>query len=185
MLEDVTKNTKNHMQKSIDAFAHELSKLRTGRANPSLVENIKVNSYGTDMPLNQVASITVRDAKTLTLTPWDKNLVSAIEKAILQSELGLNPATSGTVIHLPLPTLTEERRRDLVKVVKTESENAKVAVRNVRRQANDDIKKLFKDKLITEDEEHKAQDNVQKITDEFIKKIDEMAHHKEQELMEI
>jgi ribosome recycling factor len=185
MLENITKITKDHMQKSLDSLQHELGKLRTGRANPGLIENVKVASYGSEMPLSQVATINVKDAKTLSVTPWDKSLVSAIEKAILQADLGLNPATTGTTILVPLPALTEERRRDLVKIVKSESENAKVAVRNIRRQANDDIKKLFKDKAITEDEEHRAQDNVQKITDDFIKKIDEMATHKEKELMEI
>jgi ribosome recycling factor len=185
MLENIIKTTKEHMQKSLDSLQYELSKLRTGRANPGLIENVKVASYGSEMPLNQVATVTVKDAKTLSVAPWDKTLVSAIEKAILQADLGLNPATTGTTILVPLPVLTEERRRDLVKIVKSESENAKVAVRNIRRQANDDIKKLFKDKIITEDEERKAQDGIQKVTDEFIKKVEEMAARKEKELMEV
>jgi ribosome recycling factor len=179
------KHTKEKMLKAVETFKHELSKIRTGRAHPSLIEHLKVNCYGNDMPLSQVASINVKDSRTLSITPWDKNMVQPIEKAIMQSDLGLNPATAGTVIHVPLPPLTEERRKEFVKLVKTEGENARVNIRNIRRDANNDVKKLFTEKKISEDEERRAQDGIQKMTDSYIAEIDKMLSTKEKELMEV
>jgi len=173
------------MQKSIEALKNEFHKIRTGRAHPSLLEHIKVSYYGSDMPLSQVASVTISDARTLTLTPWDKNMVGAIEKAIQTSDLGLNPATAGNVIRVPLPPLTEERRRDLSKVVKAEAEGARVAIRNIRRDLIQAFKDLQKAKEMTEDELKKAEDNVQKLTDKYITQIDQLTEGKEKELLEI
>ncbi|HYQ90512.1 MAG TPA: ribosome recycling factor [Candidatus Competibacteraceae bacterium] len=185
MIEDIKKDAAARMAKSIDSLKHDLVKLRTGRAHTSLLDHITVSYYGSDVPLNQVASITVGDARTLVVTPWEKNLVPAIEKAILASDLGLNPATAGTVIRIPLPPLTEERRRDLIKLVRQEGENARVAVRNIRREANADLKELLKEKEITEDEERRAQEAIQKLTDKAIGDVDKVLAAKEAELMEI
>lgn len=185
MQEQVFKDAQNRMQKSIDALHVELSKLRMGRATPSLLDHVMVDYYGSPTALNQVANITALDARTLGVTPWEKNMVQAVEKAILTSDLGLNPATSGNIIRIPLPPLTEERRRDLIKVVKAEVENAKIAVRNIRRDVNNSFKEGLKAKLITEDDERKAQDRVQKITDKVIADIDKISQSKEAELMEI
>lgn len=179
------KEAEARMRKSIDALNHELAKLRTGRANPGLVTNVMVDYYGSPMPLSQVANISVLDARTLAVTPWEKKLVPTIEKAILTSGLGLNPSTSGDVIRIPLPALTEERRRDLVKVVKTEIENAKVSVRNARRDVNNQVKDAVKNKTMSEDEEHRAQDRVQKLTDSLVAEIDKICQKKESELMEV
>lgn len=184
-IDEISKNSKERMVKAIEAFKQDLAKVRTGRAHPSLVEHLKVNCYGNDMPLLQLANITIKDSRTLAITPWDKNMVQPIEKAIMQSDLGLNPATAGTVIHVPLPPLTEERRKELVKVVKSEGENARVNIRNIRRDANNEIKKLFTEKKISEDDERRAQDNTQKMTDSNIAEIDKMLGAKEKELLEV
>jgi ribosome recycling factor len=185
MLDEINKDAQNRMVKAIESFKSELSKLRTGRAHPSLLEHIKVDYYGNLTPLNQVASITVSDPQTLSVTPWDKSMIAPIEKAIINSDLGLNPATAGTVIRVPLPPLTEERRKELVKVVKGEAENARVAVRNIRRDANNDIKDLLKAKEIGEDEKHRAEDAIQKLTNSHIAQIDKILADKEKELLEI
>lgn len=185
MLEQIKKEAETRMQKSIELLKHELSKLRTGRAHPSLLEGIKIEYYGQETSLNQVASITVSDSRTLTVTPFDKNAINAIDKAIRNSELGLNPATAGTTIRVPLPPLTEERRLALIKQMKGSAEDARVSIRNVRRDANNHIKALLKDKAITEDEERRAQDNVQKVTDKYINDIDKMVHDKEADLLQV
>jgi len=185
MQEQVFKDAQNRMQKSIEALHNELSKLRMGRATPSLLDHIFVDYYGSPTALNQIANITVIDARTLGVSPWEKNMVQAVEKAILTSDLGLNPATSGEIIRIPLPPLTEDRRRDLTKVVKAEVENAKIAVRNIRRDINSGFKDELKAKTITEDDERKAQDRVQKITNAIVADIDKISQSKEAELMEV
>lgn len=185
MVNDIKKNATERMQKSLDSLKSELAKLRTGRAHPSLLEHITVEYYGNQAPLSQAANITASDARTLTVTPWDKNMVQPIEKAILTSDLGLNPSTSGSVIRVPLPPLTEERRRDMIKVVRAEAEHGRVAVRNVRRDANNELKTLLKDKKISEDEERRAQEEVQKLTDKYIIETDKLLEIKEKELMEV
>ncbi|MCF6191334.1 MAG: ribosome recycling factor [Cocleimonas sp.] len=185
MIDEIIKDADSRMQKSIDSLRGELSKVRTGRAHPSLLEHIVVDYYGNDTPLNQVANIGVEDARTLTVTPWEKPMVQAVEKAIMKSDLGLNPNSAGSVIRIPMPQLTEERRRDLVKVVRHEGENAKVAIRNIRRDANSDFKSLEKDKDISEDVERNAQDDIQKITDDCVKQIDEIIAEKEVDLMKV
>jgi ribosome recycling factor len=171
------------MGKSVHSLETELAKLRTGRAHPSLLEHISVSYYGADTPLNQVANVTVEDGRTLVVQPWEQNMVSAVEKAIMESDLGLNPNTAGTVIRIPLPPLTEERRKDLAKIVRNEGEQAKVAVRNIRRDANGDLKNLVKEKLITEDDEHRGQEVIQKLTDQHVKEIDQRVEQKEKDLM--
>jgi len=185
MIEDIKKDAASRMAKSVDSLQHELTKLRTGRAHTSLLDHITVSYYGAEVPLNQVASVSVGDARTLVVSPWEKNMVSAIEKAIMTSDLGLNPATSGTVIRVPLPPLTEERRRDMVKVVRHEGEGARVAIRNIRRDANADLKALVKEKEITEDQERRAQDDIQKLTDRYIGEVEKVLEAKEAELLEI
>lgn len=185
MIQDIKKDAAERMKKSIEAFRQELAKIRTGRAHTSLLDHIHVEYYGSQVPISQVANIHVEDARTLSVTPWDKSMVQAVEKAILQSDLGLNPATSGQVIRVPMPPLTEERRRDLVKVVRHEGENAKVAIRNIRRDAIGDLKTLLKEKEISEDEERRAQDEIQKLTDKHVADVDQILEEKERELMEI
>ena len=185
MLADIQKDARNRMTKSLDSLRHELAKIRTGRAHPSLLEHVHVDYYGSEVPIGQAASVTVEDARTLSVTPWDKNMVSVIEKAILTSDLGLNPATAGQVIRIPLPPLTEERRRDLGRIVHQEGENAKIAIRNIRRDANHHIKELLKEKEISEDEERKAEHDIQAVTDVAVKKVDEIVAEKEKELLEI
>lgn len=185
MINDIVNNAKTHMQKSIAALKSELAKLRTGRAHPSLLEHIKVDYYQTETPLSQVASITAESARMLAITPWEKSMVGPIEKAIQTSGLGLNPTTAGTVIRVPLPPLTEERRRDLTKVVREEAEKARVAIRNIRRDANNDVKDLLKEKEISEDEERQAQNTIQKMTDTHIAEVDKVASQKEAELMTV
>ena len=185
MLADIQKDARERMSKSLESLRHELAKIRTGRAHPSLLEHVHVDYYGSEVPIGQAASVAVEDARTLTVTAWDKNMVSVIEKAILTSDLGLNPATAGTVIRIPLPPLTEERRRDLTKVVHHEGENAKIAIRNIRRDANHHIKDLLKEKDISEDEERKAEHDIQAVTDIAVKKVDEIVAEKEKELLEI
>lgn len=185
MIEDVKKDADGRMRKSIDALKSELTKLRTGRAHTSLLDHITVDYYGNMTPLSQVASITVSDARTLTVVPWEKNMVSVVEKAIITSDLGLNPAVSGMNIRVPLPPLTEERRKDLIKVVRQEGENARVAIRNIRRDANNDLKTLNKEKEITDDELRKAEDDMQKMTDKYVKEVETILAAKEKDLMEI
>ncbi len=185
MLNEIKKDAQARMHKSIEALRHDLTKLRTGRATTALVDHLKVNYYGSEMPLTQVASVAVTDARSLTISPWEKQMVSAVEKAILGSDLGLTPNTAGTVIRINIPPLTEERRRDLSKHVHGEGENAKIAIRNIRRDANQQVKDLLKEKEITEDEERQSQDEVQKLTDKAIKDIDDVVKAKEQELMAV
>ncbi len=185
MLNDIKKDAQARMGKSVEALRHELSRLRTGRASTALVEGIKVNYYGSDVPINQVAGVAVTDARTLTITPYEKQMVGPIEKAIQGSDIGVTPNTAGTTIRLNLPPLTEERRRELAKHVSHEGENAKVAIRNIRRDAMQHVKDLLKDKKITEDEERRAEDEVQKLTDKFIKEVDGVVKTKEDELMSL
>ena len=183
MLNDIKQDAQARMGKSVEALRHELSRLRTGRASTALVEGIKVNYYGSEVPINQVAGVAVTDARSLTITPYEKQTVSAVEKAILGSDLGITPTTAGTVIRLNLPPLTEERRKELAKHVSHEGENAKVAVRNIRRDAMQHVKDLLKDKKITEDEERRAEDEIQKLTDRFIKDVEAVVKAKEEELL--
>ena len=185
MINEIIKDAELRMQKSIDSLKGELAKVRTGRAHPSLLEHIMVDYYGSDTPLSQVASIGVEDARTLTITPWERPMVQAIEKAIMKSDLGLNPNSAGAVIRVPMPQLTEERRRDLVKVVRNEGENGKIAIRNIRRDANSDFKSLEKEKEISEDQERKAQDDIQKLTDKYVKEVDSLVDIKEKDLMKV
>jgi len=185
MINDIKQDALTRMNKSIESFKAELSKIRTGRAHASLLNHITVDFYGSEVPIGQAANITVEDARTLAVSAWDKSMVAVIEKAIMTSDLGLNPSTAGTVIRVPMPPLTEERRRELVKVVKELAENARIAVRNIRRDANSDLKSLLKDKDISEDEEHKGEDLVQKVTDQSTDEIEKLLQTKEKELMEI
>lgn len=183
MLATIKSDAQQRMAKSVDALRHELQRVRTGRASTALVEHLKVNYYGSDVPLSQVANVVVSDARSLTITPWEKNMVQPVEKAILASDLGLNPTTAGTTIRLNMPALTEERRRELAKHVAHEGENAKIAIRNIRRDALHQVKELLKDKQITEDEDRRADDEVQKLTDKSIKDVDAVVKAKEDELM--
>jgi ribosome recycling factor len=185
MINDIINNAKASMDKSLVSLKTELAKLRTGRAHPGLLEHIKVDYYNVETPLSQVASITIENARMLAVTPWEKTMVAPIEKAIRSSDLGLNPATAGTVIRVPLPPLTEERRKDLVRVVRDETEQARVAIRNVRRDANNDFKELLKEKEISEDEERQAQNTIQKLTDAHIAEADKISAQKEAELMTV
>jgi ribosome recycling factor len=185
MINDIKQDALSRMNKSIEAFKVELSKIRTGRAHVSLLNHITVNFYGNEVPIGQAANLSVEDARTLTVTPWDKSIVAAIEKAIMSSDLGLNPSTAGTVIRVSMPPLTEERRRELVKVVRELAENSRIAVRNIRRDANNDLKMLLKDKDISEDEDHKGQDLVQQVTNQSTDEIEALLQAKEKELMEI
>lgn len=173
------------MSKSVAALQSELTKIRTGRAHTSLLDHITVEYYGSQVPINQVANVGVEDSRTLTVTPWEKDMVKVIEKAIMGSDLGLNPATAGTVIRVPLPALTEERRKDMIRVVRSEAEGGRVAVRNIRRDAMHDVKELLKEKMIGEDEERRAETEIQTITDKYVAEIDEVLAVKEAELMEI
>lgn len=185
MIDKIKSDADTKMHKSIESLKHDLSRLRTGRAHPSILEGVTVEYYGTPTPLNQLASVSVSDSRTLSVTPYDKNALAAIDKAIRNSELGLNPSNSGVMLRVPLPALTEESRKALVKQVKSSAEDARVAIRNVRRDANNAIKALLKDKTITEDDEKRAQDTVQKLTDKFIADVDKMAQEKEAELLHI
>jgi ribosome recycling factor len=185
VIEDILKDADSRMGKSVDSLKTELTKIRTGRAHPSLLDQVSVDYYGNETPINQVANVTVEDSRTLAVAPWEKQMVPVVEKAIINSGLGLNPATAGNLIRIPMPPLTEERRRELVKVVKGEGENAKIAVRNIRRDANSDFKDMLKDKDISEDESRDAEDNVQKLTDKYVAAIDDVIAVKEKELMEI
>jgi len=183
--DDVKKTAVQRMAKTIESLRHELGKLRTGRAHPGLLDHVTVPYYGNEVPLSQVANVTVSDSRTLAVTPWEKNMVAVVDKAIRSSDLGLNPTVSGNIIRVPLPPLTEERRRDLVKVVRHEGEGAKVAVRNVRRDANQELKTQLKDHKISEDAERRAQDEIQKTTDKHIAEIDKILAAKETDLMEV
>jgi ribosome recycling factor len=185
MLEDVKKKATARMDKSVETLKQAYTKLRTGRASTGLVEHLKVDYYGSDVPISNTASIVVEDARTITITPWEKNMVGPIEKAIMASDLGITPNTAGTAIRLVLPALTEERRKDLVKVVKTEAEQAKIAIRNVRRDAMQEVKDALKKKLISDDVEKRAEQEIQKLTDQHIAKIDETAAAKEKETMSL
>jgi ribosome recycling factor len=185
MIEDLKKDATVRMQKCVQVFQADLKKMRTGRAHPSLVEHLKVDYYGADMPLNQVANISVEDARTLVVSPWEKTMVSPIEKAIHKSDLGLTPMTAGSVIRIPLPPMTEERRRDVTKVVRQDAEAARVSVRNVRRDVLADIKELLKEKEISQDDERKAEVDIQKLTDKFIAEIDQQLAAKEKEIMQV
>lgn len=185
MIEGIQKKTSERMAKSIEALKLELAKIRTGRAHPSLLDHITVSYYGNDVPLSQTANVMIEDSRTLAVTPWERTMVQAIEKAIMSSDLGLNPNTAGTVIRVPMPALTEERRRDLVKVVRHEGENSRVAIRNIRRDANTDLKNFLKDKLISEDDERRGQELVQKLTDQYVKEVDALLEVKEKDLLAI
>ncbi|RKF35829.1 ribosome recycling factor [Paraburkholderia fungorum] len=182
---DIRKGAEQKMQRSIDAFKNDLSKIRTGRAHTGLLDHIQCDYYGSPVPISQVANLTLIDARTIGVQPWEKKMVQVVEKAIRESDLGLNPATQGDVIRVPMPALTEERRRELTKVVKSEAETAKVAIRNLRRDANEQLKKLVKDKEISEDDERRAGDDVQKLTDKFVTEIDKMVVTKEAEIMTV
>ena len=185
MIHEIQKDAVTRMNKSIEAYKIELTKIRTGRAHASLLDHITVDFYGSMVPISQAANISVEDVRTLAVTAWDGSMVKAIEKAIMTSDLGLNPLSAGSVIRVPMPPLTEDRRRDLVKVVKELTENARVAIRNIRRDANSDLKNMQKEKDISEDEEHKGQELVQKVTDESVAKLEALLQVKEKELMEV
>lgn len=185
MIEDVRRDAEQRMDRSLVALREAFTKIRTGRAHTSLLDHLRVEYYGSEVPLQQVANIAVVDARTLSVTPWDKQLVPVIEKVIMTADMGLNPATSGSVIRIPLPALTEERRRELVRVVRQEAEGARVAVRNVRRDALNSLKELVKEKAITEDDEHRSGEVIQKLTDRHVDRIEEMLEAKEAELMEV
>lgn len=185
MINDIHKDAQTRMQKSIESLKQDFSKIRTGRAHPSLLDQIMVPYYGTDTALSQVANVAVEDARTLTVTPWESNMIQVIEKAILRSDLGLNPSTNGMTIRIPLPSLTEERRRDLVKIVKHEAENGRVAIRNIRRDANSSLKDALKEKKISEDDARNAEEKIQKLTDQYIKEIEQLFNVKETDLLSI
>ena len=182
---ELKQNADQKMQKSIESLKNDLSKVRTGRAHPSLLDQVHVDYYGSPTPLSQVANLTLIDARTIGVQPWEKNMIAPVEKAIRESDLGLNPASMGDLIRVPMPALTEERRKELVKVVKHEGENAKIAVRNIRRDANEHLKKMLKDKDISEDDERRAQDDVQKMTDKFVAEVDKLVIQKEADIMTV
>ena len=185
MIEDIKKDANERMDKSVASLRQDFTKIRTGRAHTSLLDHITVEYYGSEVPLNQVANVNVEDSRTLSISPWEKQMVQPIEKAIMQSDLGLNPATAGTVIRVPLPPLTEERRKDMIRLVRQEAEGGRVAVRNIRRDAISDVKDLMKEKMIGEDDERRGEEEIQVITDKHVAAIDEMLAQKEAELMEI
>ncbi|QPG05002.1 ribosome recycling factor [Salinimonas marina] len=185
MIDEIELDAQERMEKSISALKSQLSKIRTGRAHPSLLDGIQVSYYGADTPLKQIANVIAEDSRTLALTVFDKSATQAVEKAIMQSDLGLNPMSAGTTIRIPMPALTEERRKDLIKVVRAEAEQGRVAIRNIRRDANSDIKELLKEKDISEDESRAAEENIQSLTNDFIKKVDDTLAVKEKELMEV
>src|SRR6185295_11148507 len=185
MIDDIKKDAVTRMTKCVQTFAADTKKLRTGRAHPSLIEHLKVDYYGSETPLQQVANISVEDGRTLVISPWEKSVVAAIEKAIFKSDLGLTPMTAGTVIRIPMPPLTEERRRDITKVLRHDAENARVAVRNVRRDVMNDIKDLLKEKLVSQDDERRAETEVQKLTDKHVADVDALLAAKEKEVMQV
>ncbi|MBP7485566.1 MAG: ribosome-recycling factor [Pseudomonadota bacterium] len=182
---DIKKTVEQKMQKSVDAFKNELTKIRTGRAHPGILDQVQIDYYGSMVPISQVANVTLMDARTISVQPWEKGMGAKIEKAIRESDLGLNPSSQGDLIRVPMPPLTEERRRELTKVVKSAGEDAKVAIRNLRRDANEQAKKLLKDKLITEDDERRSQDEVQKLTDKTIIEVDKLVQSKEAEILAV
>ncbi|GCL62296.1 ribosome recycling factor [Pseudaquabacterium pictum] len=182
---DIKKTAETKMAKSIDALKNDLQKIRTGRAHPGILDQVSVDYYGSMVPISQVANVSLLDARTISVQPWEKGLGAKIEKAIRESDLGLNPASQGDLIRVPMPALTEERRRDLTKVVRHAGEDAKVAVRNLRREANEHLKKLLKEKAVTEDDERRAQDEVQKLTDRTVAEVDKLVHAKEAEIMAV
>ena len=182
---DIKKTAETKMAKSIDALKSDLQKIRTGRAHPGILDQVSVDYYGSMVPISQVANVSLLDARTISVQPWEKGLGAKIEKAIRESDLGLNPASQGDLIRVPMPALTEERRRDLTKVVRHAGEDAKIAVRNLRREANEHLKKLLKEKSVTEDDERRAQDDVQKLTDRTVIEVDKMVHAKEAEIMAV
>ncbi len=183
MIEEIKGDAARRMKKSLDALVQEFAKIRTGRAHVSLLDHVRVEYYGAEVPLNQAATVVAEDARTLSVTPWDKNMVQPIEKAIMTSDLGLNPSTAGQVIRVVMPPLTEERRRDLVKVVRNEAETARVAIRNIRRDANQDLRDMVKEKMISEDDEHRGGQEIQKLTDKYIAEIESVLEAKEKETM--
>ena len=183
MIPEIKNTAEQKMNKTVDALKVDLGKVRTGRAHPGILDHLHVDYYGTMMPINQVANVTLADARTITVQPWEQKMIGAVERAIRDSDLGVNPATQGDLIRIPMPALTEERRRDLTKIVRADAEGARVAVRNIRRDANEHLKRLLKDKEVSEDAEHKAQDEVQKMTDRHIAEIDKLLHTKEADLM--
>jgi ribosome recycling factor len=185
MIADIKKNVEQKMNKSLEALKADLGKIRTGRAHTGILDHVMVDYYGSPTAINQVANVTLTDARTIGVQPYEKNMIGPVEKAIRDSDLGLNPSTNGDLIRVPMPMLTEERRRDLIKVVKSEGEDAKIAVRNIRRDANEQLKKLLKDKEVGEDEERRAQDDVQKLTDRFVAEIDKALQSKETDLMAV
>lgn len=185
MLNEISQDAQTRMQKSADALVENFKKIRTGRAHPSILESIMVPYYGSDVPLTQVANVSVEDARTLSISPWERPMVGAIEKAIMKSDLGLNPATAGEVIRVPMPALTEETRKGYIRQARQEAENAKIAIRNIRRDANGDIKDLLKEKEITEDDQRRGEDQIQKLTDKFVAEVDKLLEAKEKDLMEI
>jgi ribosome recycling factor len=185
VINDIKKDAELRMKKCLESLDVAFKKIRTGRANPSILDSVRVNYYGNETPISQVAQVTVEDARTLSISPWEKTMVTEIEKAILKSDLGLNPNTAGTVIRLIMPALTEETRKDMIKVARGEAEHARVAVRNVRRDANNDLKELLKDKEVSEDDERRAQEDVQKLTDKYIADVDASLKKKEQELLSV
>ena len=185
MLDDIMKDARVRMAKCVQTFQGDLKKLRTGRAAPSLIEHLKVDYYGTETPLQQVASIAVEDGRTLVVTPWEKSVVQAVEKAIYKSDLGLTPMTAGTVIRIPMPPLTEERRREITKILRHDGENARVAVRNVRRDLMNDVKEMLKEKLVSQDDERRAEGEIQKLTDKHVAEIDQLLSAKEKEIMQV
>jgi ribosome recycling factor len=185
MIADIKKNVEQKMAKSLEALKTDLGKIRTGRAHTGILDHVMVDYYGSPTAINQVANVTLTDARTIGVQPYEKSMIGPVEKAIRDSDLGLNPATNGDLIRVPMPMLTEERRRDLIKVVKSEGEDAKIAVRNIRRDANEQLKKLLKDKEVGEDEERRAQEDVQKLTDRFVAEIDKALQAKETDLMAV
>jgi ribosome recycling factor len=185
MIEDVKKDASERMTKCVASLRNELKKLRTGRASTNLLEHLRVDYYGSEVPLTQVANVAVEDSRTLTVVPWEKQMVPVIEKAIMKSDLGLMPATAGNVIRVPLPALTEERRRDLGKVVRHEGESARVAIRNVRRDVMQELKEMLKEKMISEDDDRRAHDEIQKLTDKYVAEVDHVVAEKEKELMQV
>jgi ribosome recycling factor len=185
VLDEIKKDAGDRMAKSVASLRQELTKIRTGRAHTSLLDHLTVEYYGSQVPLNQVSNVGVEDSRTLTVTPWEKDMVAVIEKAIMGSDLGLNPMSAGTVIRVPLPPLTEERRKDMIRVVRHEAEGGRIAIRNIRRDAIHDVKELMKEKMIGEDDEHRAEDEIQAITDKHIAQVDQVLAEKESELMEV
>lgn len=185
MIEDIFKDTKAKMEKAVAAIKQDLAKIRTGRAHPSLLDHIRVSYYGSEVPLGQVANVTTEDARTLAITPWEREMIAVIEKAIMESDLGINPMTAGNVIRVPIPPLTEERRKELIKVARHEAEQGRISIRNLRREANAELKEALKEKLISEDEERKGEERIQKLTDQYISQIDDLLAEKEKDLLSI